>query len=382
MPVGALYVHVPFCASKCSYCAFYSHAPDGGTVNRYVDALVHELEMIAGDCRPRTIFFGGGTPSILTLAQWEKVLEAMHRLKLDGADEWTVECNPATVSLEKARLLRSAGVNRISMGAQTFDEGLLDRLGRVHSTAMIHKSFDTLREAGFNNVNLDLMFAIPTQTLEQFEQSLSAAAQLRPEHLSVYEVIYEQDTPMYEQLRAGKIDANEDLACEMYDTLLERAAAAGWHQYEIANFARHEGDAPLGLPSRACRHNINYWRGGEFHGVGPSATGYTGGVRTRNIANTAKYCERIERGERPMEETEQLGALARAGETAAFGLRMNEGWAFDEFARVTGFDLNQEWAADMGRLVEQNMAVIQSGRFRLTPSGMRFADAAAMEFLR
>src|SRR5262249_38328375 len=161
----SLYVHVPFCAKKCSYCAFYSEASSGELVNRYVRALIREMESIANFVKPRTIFFGGGTPSLLNLRQWEQILRAMERLGLLGAAEWTVECNPATVSLDKAKLLRSFGVNRISMGVQSLDEALLERLGRVHNRAMVFKSFDTLRRAGFDNLNIDLMFAIPGQTL-------------------------------------------------------------------------------------------------------------------------------------------------------------------------------------------------------------------------
>ena len=174
-PITSLYIHVPFCARKCSYCAFYSEASSGEVVNRYVSALIRELELVAEDLRPETVFFGGGTPSILSLRQWEQVLDAMERLKLLGASEWTVECNPATVSLDKAKLLRSYGVNRISMGVQSFDESLLDRLGRVHTREMAFKSFDVLRKAGFDNLNLDLMFAIPGQTMEMWRQTLAEA---------------------------------------------------------------------------------------------------------------------------------------------------------------------------------------------------------------
>jgi len=161
--IPSLYVHVPFCAKKCSYCAFFSEASSGELVNRYVAALVRELEMTADDMRPHTVFFGGGTPSLLNLRQWKQILSAMERLNLLGAVEWTVECNPATVSLDKAKLLRDFGVNRISMGVQSLDEGLLDRLGRVHSREMVFTSYDLLRQAGFENINLDLMFAIPVK---------------------------------------------------------------------------------------------------------------------------------------------------------------------------------------------------------------------------
>ena len=205
-PVRSLYVHVPFCAHKCEYCAFYSAPPSGDIIGRYVNALVRELELIAPDCRPDTIFFGGGTPSLLTIKQWETVLGAMQRLGLTGAAEWSVECNPATVSADKAKLLHDAGVNRISMGVQSLDETLLERLGRIHSREQVFRSLDILRAAGFANVNIDLMFAIPGQTMELWHRTLDEALALGTEHLSCYEVIYEDDTPLYEQLKAGEFD--------------------------------------------------------------------------------------------------------------------------------------------------------------------------------
>jgi oxygen-independent coproporphyrinogen-3 oxidase len=436
-PIESLYVHVPFCAQKCEYCAFFSEASSGELINRYVSALQHELELIAADLHPRTIFFGGGTPSILNLRQWESLLQTMARLNLLGAAEFTVECNPATVSLDKAKLLRSHGVNRISMGVQSLDEALLDRLGRVHSREMVFKSFDTLRQAGFDNVNVDLMFAIPGQTMDVWRATLDEAIALGSEHLSSYEVIYEEDTPLFAQMKAGEFDVDEDLACDMFEELVQRSAAAGFCQYEVANFARearvsspsprpsgghgavpgsadvssasfsadhHAGETPalpgrfMGrgiesaaiiplprdpqLPALACQHNVNYWRGGDYHGLGPSATGYVRGVRTKNWANTQLYCEQLEKGKRAIESREEFPPLKRAGETAAFGLRMNAGWPFAEFQRVTGLDLQQDWAADMDTLVQKGWAVRSPDRFQLTSQGLRFADAAAELFLR
>jgi oxygen-independent coproporphyrinogen III oxidase len=377
-----LYVHVPFCAKKCAYCAFYSEAGDGELINRYVEALVREMECVAGDLKPKTIFFGGGTPSMLNLRQWERVLETIRRLGWHGAAEWTVECNPATVSLEKAKLLREGGVNRISMGAQSFDEALLDRLGRVHSRQMIFKSFDILRAAGFENLNVDLMFAIPGQTMDSWRQTLAEAVALGSEHLSCYEVIYEEDTPLFEQLRAGAVQVDEDLACAMYDELLLAAAAGGFQQYEVANFARHAGAAPAETPDQACRHNVNYWRGGSFYGLGPSASGYVGGIRTRNWSNTTRYCEQLESGRRAIECSEQLPPLARAGEIAAFGLRMNAGWPLEQFQRRTGYDLRLEWKPEIERMIELGYGALSPQRFYLTNKGLRFADWAGAEFLR
>jgi oxygen-independent coproporphyrinogen-3 oxidase len=403
-PITSLYVHVPFCAQKCEYCAFFSEASSGELINRYVNALQRELEFVAEDLRPRTVFFGGGTPSLLNLRQWESLFQTMERLGLLGAEEFTVECNPATVSLDKAKLLRSFGVNRISMGVQSLDEGLLDRLGRVHSREMVFKSFDTLRQAGFDNVNIDLMFAIPGQTMDVWRATLAEAFALGSEHLSSYEVIYEEDTPLYAQLNAGEFDVNEDLACDMFEELVQRSAHASFRQYEIANFARDirvssPSPRPSGekgfdsatttaslhdplLPALACKHNVNYWRGGDFHGLGPSATGYVRGVRTKNWANTQLYCEQLEKGRRAIESREEFPPLKRAGETAAFGLRMNAGWPFEEFQRVTGLDLRSGWSADMDSLVQKGWALRSPDRFQLTPQGLRFADAAAEAFLR
>ena len=379
--VHSLYVHVPFCAQKCEYCAFFSEASSGELINRYVDAVVRELELVAPELQPKTIFFGGGTPSILNLRQWEKILRTLERLGLHGAEEFTVECNPATVSPDKAKLLRSLGVNRISMGVQSLDEALLDRLGRVHSRAMVFQSFDVLRQAGFDNVNIDLMFAIPGQTMEVWRATLAEALAMGSEHLSSYEVIYEEDTPLYAQLKAGEFDVDEDLACAMYDELIARALAAGFHQYEIANFAKDAASnvqcATFNPPSRACRHNLNYWRGTDFHGLGPSATGYVRGVRTKNWSNTQLYCEQLEKGKRAIESREELAPLARAGETAAFGLRTTAGWPFEEFRRTTGHDLREQWSADMTACVQHGWGQISDDAFRLTRHGLRFADAAA-----
>lgn len=380
--MSSLYVHVPFCAQKCSYCAFYSEASSGELIERYVHALVGELELVAPELQPQTVFFGGGTPSILNLKQWSMILGAMRRLNLLGAAEWTIESNPATVSFDKARLWREFGVNRVSMGVQSLDEQLLDRLGRIHSRDMVLRSYETLRRAGFENVNLDLMFAIPGQRIEVWEATLDETLALGSEHLSCYEVIYEEDTPLFAQLAAGKITPDEDLACAMYDALVERARAAGFVQYEIANFARRREGEAAELPARACRHNVNYWRGGSYYGLGPSAAGYVRGARTKNWANTQLYCERLERGERAIETAEELDALKRAGETAAFGLRMNTGWPLADFQAVTGLDLSSEWQSEISELLRRGWGELTADRFRLTPAGLRFADTAAEMFLR
>jgi oxygen-independent coproporphyrinogen-3 oxidase len=319
-------------------------------------------------------------------------------LGLLGASEWTIECNPATVSLDQAKLWRDYGVNRVSLGVQSFAPRLLERLGRLHSRAQARQSFELLRAGGFQNINLDMMFAIPGQTLADWQASLAQAFALGSEHLACYELIYEEDTPLFLELQAGRRSRNEDLACAMYETLLEQAAAHGFAQYEIANFARARPSTLNSLPRRsqtkagqlptdsvpalACHHNVNYWRGGAYHGLGPSASGYVRGIRTKNWSNTQTYCQILESGRRAIEFEDKLPPLQRAGEIAAFGLRMNIGWSFAEFSRVTGFELRKQWRAELDELVAKNWAHADEQRFRLTMQGLRFADAAAQMFLR
>jgi oxygen-independent coproporphyrinogen-3 oxidase len=358
-------------------------------MQRYVNALLREARMLP-PFQPRTIFFGGGTPSLLTLKQWEQIGQAFRELGWsNSAEEWSVECNPATVSLEKAQLFRGIGVNRVSMGVQSLDEQLLVRLGRIHSREQVFTSYDLLRQGGFDNINIDLMFAIPTQTMATWQATLAEAIALRSTHLSCYEVIYEQDTPLFDQLQAGEFSVDEDLACSMYDELVITAARAGFVQYEVANFARdHRSPPPANeIPSFACKHNVTYWRGGFYYALGPSAAGYEPstnslGIRTRNWANTQMYCEVVEKGQRPFESREELSPIARAGEVAAFGLRMNAGWPYDSFRSATGFDLRDQWRHSMEKLSADGLAAIESERFRLTDRGLRLADLAAQEFLR
>ncbi len=225
------------------------------------------------------------------------------------------------------------------------------------------------------------MFAIPGQTMEIWRDTLDEAIAMQSEHLSTYEVIYEDDTPLcFTNSRQVEFSVDEKLACEMYDEIVSRSAGAGFQQYEIANFGR--GISSIGIPDLACHHNVNYWRGGSFYGLGPAATGYVRGVRAKNWANTQLYCEQLERGQRAIESSEELPPLKRAGETAAFGLRMNAGWPFEEFRRATNFDLRNEWNSEMEELIGCNWGARDENRFQLTPQGLRFADSAAELFLR
>ena len=381
-PVRSLYVHVPFCSHKCEYCAFYSELLNADVVSRYTDSLCSEIQLIAGHLNPATVFFGGGTPSLLPIKQLEKVLATFQGQDWNNISEWTVECNPATVSKEKAELLRQAGVNRISMGVQSLDTQLLDRLGRIHSREQVFRSFDILRSAGFENVNLDLMFAIPTQTMKQWHSTLDEITAMESDHLSCYEVIYEEDTALYHQLQAGEFDIDEELASEMYETLIDHAERHGFQQYEIANFARLQpGDASRRYPARAALHNLNYWEGGDYYGVGPAATEWVGGQRRKHWSNTQIYCDQIEKGTRGIEFEEQLNLEARMGESAAFSLRMNAGIDLNLFEKNFGIKAEERWKEEMSQAQNSGLAELTNDAFRLTKKGLRFADAVGAEFV-
>jgi oxygen-independent coproporphyrinogen-3 oxidase len=278
--VAHLYVHIPFCPKICPYCSFYKEASDRHKTQPFLDAVLAELDRQIGrlahcgrPLRPQTIFFGGGTPSALSTPQLEYLLGGLRaRLDLSDLREWTLEMNPATVSLEKARALRDLGVNRVSMGVQSWEPQLLAVLGRVHSASQARRSYEILREAGFANVNLDLIFGVPTQTRAHWEDSLAATIALAPEHISAYNLTYEEDTEYFRRFTLGELSQDNDADAALFELTAETLENAGYEPYEISNFAR---------PGRECAHNLAYWSGADYLGLGPSAFS-TVGERARH----------------------------------------------------------------------------------------------------
>ncbi|MGD1018173.1 MAG: radical SAM family heme chaperone HemW [Verrucomicrobiia bacterium] len=363
--VEHLYVHVPFCAAKCQYCAFYSEAGSAAKMEGYVDAVLAELDRFASQLGPRTIFFGGGTPSLLPTPLMRRVLEGLaSKLPLGQVSEWTIECNPSTVSSEKARLFREFGVNRISMGVQALDDELLETIGRVHSVAGAINSYERLREAGFQNINLDLMFGLPGQTMEHWKRTLALAIQLEPEHLSTYCLILEEDTHFWSLLEQGLIKPDEELELSMYETSMEMLAAAGYRQYEISNFAK---------PDRECAHNIAYWEGKEYVGLGPSACSTVGDKRWQNAPDIDRYVEGVRSQKAVVSFEEAITPELRAAERAAFGMRMNAG--------VPAELVKGRWDKQIAELLSADLVQWSHGRLQPTKRGILFADEVAAEFV-
>lgn len=365
-PFQHLYVHIPFCPKVCPYCSFYKEASDRNKTQRFLDSVLLELEQRqeARGVRPETIFFGGGTPSALSTSQLEYLLGGLRdRLDLSNLREWTLEMNPATVSLEKARVLSSLGVNRISMGVQSWDDGLLKTLGRVHNAAQAERSYEILREAGFENVNLDFIFAVPGQTRVQWRTTLQKTIALKPDHISAYCLTYEEDTAFYESFRKGKFTQDADWDADLFEYAMDALESEGYHQYEISNYAK---------PGRDCLHNLAYWLSADYLGLGPSAFSTAGARRWQNIADTQAYCDRILGGISAEGFQETVGEEMRLGERMAFSLRTNRG---------IPRDLVGSWQTKVEEYVSEGFLTVESEAYVLTRRGKFVADSLAEIFV-
>jgi oxygen-independent coproporphyrinogen-3 oxidase len=348
-------------------------------MERFVDLILREAELwaaarAASGLLPRTVFFGGGTPSLLPLQAMARLVQGLAaRFDLSQCTEWTVEANPATVDLEYCRMLIENGINRISMGAQSFDHRELATLERHHDPSDVPKSIEIARAAGFARLNVDLIFAIPGQSSQSWLHSLEAAIELGTEHLSCYGLTYEPNTPLAVRKRLGQVRAAaEELELHMLRAARRRLADAGLPAYEISNFAR---------PGKECRHNLLYWTGGKYVGLGPAAASHVGGWRWRNRPHLGEWENAIEAGELPAIEAENLPPLHRAGELAMLLLRLSRGLNFAEFTAASGYDARALFAEVIERLGGHGLLEADNGSLRLSDVGLPVADAIAAEFL-
>jgi len=372
---AGIYIHIPFCRSRCSYCDFATDVfKSEETVERYVNALTKEIENFSFDKsqiqNPKskipidTIYFGGGTPSLLAPKQLEKILNSLDKkFSIDKSAEITMEMNPATLTPETLKSYKRLGVNRASFGAQTFDDRELKRLGRRHTASDVRETIELLRDAGFPNVSFDLIAGLPRQTLRDWERNLDEALKLNPEHISLYLLEIHEGTPLAEQIRSGRQPLpDEDLAGEMYLLMLDKVSAKGYEQYEISNFSRS------GFESR---HNLKYWQFAPYFSFGVSAHSFDGETtRWSNERDTAAYVKRIETGASPIVETIELDENQRRAEYAFLRLRLNEGIDLREFNKIFGVDLTQEFAEDFARLISGGLIEKQENKLRLSKKGM------------
>ena len=377
--VEALYVHVPFCFHKCHYCDFYSITRQSEQrMDQFVDRLLAEAgqwtDGLRPTPRPRTVFFGGGTPSLLPLAMMQRLIEGLRgRFDLSAVAEWTVEVNPATAREDYCRMLRDCSVDRLSFGAQSFDRGELKTLERHHDPEDVARTLDAARAAGFHRLNLDLIYAVPGQDLESWDRSLSAAMQLGTTHLSCYGLTYEPNTPMAVRKRLGQFLAvEEDLEVQMFRHTRKRLSAAGVEPYEISNYS---------TPGQECRHNLLYWTGGNYIGLGPSAASHVEGWRWRNRPHLGEWEDAVDAGRLPAVEVEQLSPHRRAGELAMLMLRLSRGIDLGIFAARTGNDARAVYSVRLKELLRLGLIEVDSDSIRLSDQGLAVADAVAAEFL-
>ncbi len=379
-----LYLHLPFCLRKCAYCDFASLALDdaGGmpAARRYLEALFIEIDRRAMSDEfygawVRTVYFGGGTPTILP-PDWigELLTRLRHRFPFEAHAEITIEANPGTVDDAKIAALLAAGINRLSLGVQSFSDEVLCTLGRVHSAAEARDAVSAARAAGCTNLSLDLMFGIPEQTMDQWRDTLRQALDARPEHISLYALSVEPGTPLSRSISAGDLPPpDDDLAADMYEAARETLARAGYEHYEISNFAR---------PGSQCRHNRIYWADEEYLGLGASAHSFCGGIRWNNSADAEVYVQWIERGRLPVVRAEALSALDRAREMLMLGLRRAEGLSWAEVAERCEVSAEEAFASETGRLCREGLLVIENGLLRIPPARWLLSNEVLSQFAR
>ncbi len=376
MTAAGLYLHIPFCSSRCSYCDFATGLYKQELAERYVRTLVAEIKSSRYfSDSVDTIYFGGGTPSLLAPSQLELILGTLHDcFKIDSKSEITLEINPGSVNEEKLRAFRSLGVNRASFGAQTFDDAELAKLGRSHTTADTLKTFADLRSVGFENVSFDLIAGLPGQTLDGWRRNIEQALDLNPEHLSFYLLEVHSGTPLAEHIRRGiQPEPDDDLAGEMYGGMLEEAAAAGYEHYEISNLCR---------PGFHSRHNVKYWTGEPYYGFGCSAHSYDGAARRwSNHRDVLQYVTVIERGESPVVDEQQLSQTDVRAEALFLGMRLMQGVDLRRYRESFGVDLRDEHREDLDRFCKAGLLELDGDLIRLTRTGALLSNEVFAAFV-
>ncbi len=395
-PSGALslYVHIPFCTLKCSYCDFNSYAGLEELVQPYVDALIAEMELWSQYARGRpvpTVFFGGGTPSLLPIPQVERIVSALRdRFALEPEAEVTLEANPGTVDLEYLRALVAMGVNRLSFGVQSFHDDELANLDRIHSAAEAEEAYRWARDAGFQRINLDLIYGLPEQPMERWQASLERAISLAPDHMSLYALTVEEGTKLAYDIDHGRTpEPDGDVQASMYEWSQERMAEAGYQQYEISNWAR---------PGQECRHNLVYWRNGDWLGLGAGAHSHLSGTRFADVYSPKRYVQLVQevadagpsngtdvaallKSMRQVTYVEEpRPELARA-DTLIMGLRLNEGVSLPEFRRRFGAGAEAAYAATFAELTELDLLERTNDRIRITNRGRLLANEVFVRLL-
>ena len=377
-----LYLHIPFCVRKCNYCDFFSASGTEEEQAAYVSAMVQEIQSyqeLSGEYEVQTIFLGGGTPSLLTPEQIEQIFDAIyHTFSVNKNAEITMEMNPGTVNIEKLHAMKAAGVNRLSIGLQSAQNEELKMLGRIHTFEEFLETWKLIEQAGFKNRNIDLMSALPGQTIESYEDTLSKVLALEPEHISAYSLILEEGTVFYDWYEKGKLDrgawklASEEEEYAMGELTIQRLAEAGMHRYEISNYAKS---------GKECRHNLGYWDRVEYLGIGAGSSSLIKGERFDHIRDRKAYIEKIRNGESILIDREILSVESQMEEFMYLGLRKIEGVSRTDFQNYFGKNVDDVYGEILDKLEEEQLLEFSGNRIRLTHRGMDVSNCVLAEFL-
>jgi len=374
---SGLYIHIPFCISKCGYCDFYSII-DTSLANTFTNALLDEIRLTAYSLKTKeifdTIYIGGGTPSLLKPDQISSILETLSdNLTIDDNCEITCEINPGTLDAGELKELLALGINRISIGVQSFNHDELIKLERIHSVDESVNAISDCREVGFENINLDLIFAIPDQTLSKWNYTLKKALSFLPEHMSVYNLTYEQGTPFYRKMMDGQIvRADEQKEISFYTKAHSLLNESGYIHYEVSNYARTESDF--------SRHNYKYWQHIPYLGFGPSAHSFWENSRWANINSVHEYITKIRKAETPHVFNEKLEKHQLMSEHILLALRTYQGLSLIDFENLFGMNFLNKFARETEKLIENKLAIVQEEYFRLTDRGILVCDEILLQF--
>ena len=372
---SSIYIHIPFCATKCYYCAFNTYTFHKEQAKAYLQALRTEIALYAAETEPlETIFIGGGTPSILSANALVQLFTDIHQyFRIISDAEITVECNPGTVDTEKLSVMRDNGVNRLSFGLQAMQDETLKQLGRIHSVGEFRQSYQLARENGFENINIDLIFALPEQTMEMWHDTLNEVIALEPDHISAYNLVMEEATPFYEWWQAGELHLpTEDTEADMFQYTIETLMMHGYEHYEICNFAK---------PNRHALHNLVYWNNRPCIGLGAGAWGYVNGVRYANIRGIVPYIKALSKRNKPIADSECLIGDAEKAETLMLALRKREGISVEAYQDRFGEKIEIVFGSILKKWMDLGLLERTATHLRLTRRGLFLANEVFVELM-
>ncbi|MDT2829495.1 radical SAM family heme chaperone HemW [Vagococcus carniphilus] len=371
------YIHIPFCEHICFYCDFNKVFIEGQPVDDYIESLIKEIRLTKAKFpsdNTETIYIGGGTPTSLSASQLDVLLKGVREeLPFKDGDEFTVEANPGDLTLEKLKVLQNYGVNRVSMGVQSFNDRLLKKIGRKHSAKDVYDTMKIFEAANFDNISIDLIFALPNQTMEDFEDTLNQALSLDLPHYSMYSLILENKTMFYNWARQGRLHLpGIDVEGDMFELAIDKMTKAGRHQYEVSNFAK---------PGKESQHNLIYWNNEHYYGLGAGASGYLGNIRYKNHGPIQHYLKPLEKDELPTITIEELSIENQMEEEMFLGLRKTEGVSIKKFEQKFNRSLDSVYGKTIQQLIEDKLIKKENDYVSLTSKGLILGNEVFKEFL-